>query len=164
LPRRAAVVFPYVLIHLPFDARSEQQDFREENAMTHPDIETMKTAYELANGGDIPAMLRVMDSRVEWHEPGGGNAPAGTFNGVDEVLASVFGSVPGSFTEYRAEPDRFLRDGAGNVVVSGTFRARTTSGRDIEAPFVHVWSMRDGKVVRLTNHVDADAWGDAWAG
>jgi len=133
--------------------------------MAHQDVETMRRAYELANQGDIPGMLAAtMDDQVEWHEFGGGNAPAGVFHGVERVASAVFGPVPAAFEEYRAEPDRFIRDAAGHVVVVGTFRGRGKEGRRLDAPFVHVWELRDGKVVRMRNHVDADAWREAWGG
>lgn len=132
--------------------------------MAHQDVETMRRCYEVANRGDIPALLASLDERVEWHEPGGGSAPAGTFRGVESVANEVFGPVPARFAEYRAEPDRFIRDAAGHVVVVGTFRVRSQDGMRFEAPFAHVWELRDGKITRLYNHVDADAWRQAWGG
>ena len=44
----------------------------------------------------------ILDAGVEWHEPGGGNSPSGTFNGPDAVASEIFGSIQANFDEYSA--------------------------------------------------------------
>jgi hypothetical protein len=34
----------------------------------------------------------------------------------------------------------------------------------LDAPFVHVWTMRSGKASRFYNHVEQSAWTKAWRG
>jgi ketosteroid isomerase-like protein len=131
--------------------------------MAQQDVETMRTAYEAFNRADIPGALAAFDDGIEWHEPGGGNAPAGTFQGAASVGNDVFATVPANFAEFRAEPARFIDAGA-HLVVVGTFRGRGKGGQPLEAPFAHVWEMRDGKAVRFHNHVEADPWRRAWGG
>ena len=47
--------------------------------MSEQDVSTMRNAYEAFNRADIPAVLEAFDPQIEWHEPGGGSAPQGTF-------------------------------------------------------------------------------------
>ena len=53
--------------------------------MSQEDLNTIQSAYEAFNRGDIPAVLEAFDPQIEWHEPGGGRAVAGTFKGPDSV-------------------------------------------------------------------------------
>ena len=50
-------------------------------AVAEQDVDTIRGAYEAFDRGDVPAVLGILDAEVEWHEPGGGNAPSGTFMG-----------------------------------------------------------------------------------
>ncbi len=70
--------------------------------MSQQDVSTMRAAYEAFNRGDIPAVLAAFDPAIEWHEPGGGRAPRGTFRGAESVARDVFAAVPANFDEFRA--------------------------------------------------------------
>jgi uncharacterized protein len=128
------------------------------------DVDTIRGAYEAFDRGDVPAVLGILDAEVEWHEPGGGNAPSGTFNGPGDVGSEVFGLIPANFDEYSAEPAGFSDEGD-RVVVTGRFTGRNKNGAELDTGFVHVFEMRDGKVVRFENQIDdAAAWATGWGG
>ncbi len=131
--------------------------------MAQQDVETMRAAYEAFNRGDIPGALAAFDDQIEWREPGGGTAPRGTYQGTERVGGEVFAAIPESFEEFRAEPERFI-DAGEHVVVIGRFRGRSKGGRELDAPFAHVWTMRHGKAARFYNHVEAGPWAAAWGG
>ena len=76
--------------------------------MSEQDVSTMRNAYEAFNRADIPAVLEAFDPQIEWHEPGGGRAPQGTFNGAQSVANDVFAMVPENFDEFEAQPDAFI--------------------------------------------------------
>lgn len=130
--------------------------------MSEQDVETVRSAYESFNKGDIPGVLATYDANIEWNEPGGGNAPAGTFNGPDQVAQEVFSKVPETFDEFAAETDEF-DDQDGTVVVKGRFKGKNKSGAELDAPFEHINEVKDGKVVRFENKVDQDAWAAGWS-
>ncbi len=131
--------------------------------MSQQDVRTMRRAYEAFDRADIPAVLSAFDAQIEWVEPGGGRAPAGTFRGPQSVADQVFATVPQNFDEFRAEPEQFI-DAGEHVVVVGRFRAKSKSGATLDAPFAHVWRMRDGKATHFQNYVEADSWATAWGG
>ena len=56
--------------------------------------------YDDFNSGDIEAVTARFDADIEWIEPGGGNAPAGTFRGPQSVANDVFAKVPENFDEF----------------------------------------------------------------
>jgi ketosteroid isomerase-like protein len=132
--------------------------------MAATDLQTLQDAYEAFNRGDIPAVLAVQDPNIEWNEPGGGRAPAGTFHGPQSVGEDVFSAVPENFEEFTVEPERFFAAFGDHVIVVGQFRARPKAGGDMTAAFAHVWQMREGKAARFHNYVDAAAWARGWGG
>ncbi len=131
--------------------------------MSRQDVEAMRSAYEAFNRGDIPGALAAFDQQIEWHEPGGGRAPRGTFHGSQSVADDVFATIPQNFDEFRAEPDQFI-DAGDHVVVTGRFRGRAKGGQQLDAPFAHVWAMRNGKAARFQNYVDQPTWTRGWGG
>lgn len=131
--------------------------------MSQQDVATVRGAYEAFNRGDIPAVLTALDPQIEWHEPGGGRAPQGTFRGPQSVANDVFSAVPQHFDEFRAEPDQFI-DAGDHVVVTGRFRGRTKSGQALDASFAHVYAMRNGKAASFRNYVDAPTWAKGLSG
>ena len=129
--------------------------------MSQQDVETVRSAYDAFNRKDIPAVLALYDPQIEWIEGGGGRSPAGTFRGPQSVANDVFATVPQNFDDFRADPEQFI-DAGGHVVVVGRFRGKATSGATLDAPFVHVNRMRNGKVVGFQNFVEATSWARAW--
>jgi ketosteroid isomerase-like protein len=132
--------------------------------MSEQDVETVRNTYEAFNRGDIPAVLANYQPDIEWIEPGGGNAPSGTFNGTDQVEQEVFGKVPESFGEsFLVQVDE-IKDEGDKVVASGRFKGHHTSGADLDAAFEHVADMKDGKLARFENKPDVEAWAKGWGG
>jgi ketosteroid isomerase-like protein len=72
--------------------------------MSEQDVSTMRNAYEAFNRADIPAVLEAFDPQIEWHEPGGGRAPQGTFSGAESVANDVFATVPETSMSSRPSP------------------------------------------------------------
>jgi len=48
--------------------------------------------------------------------------------------------------------------------VVGHFRGSAKSGAAVNVPFVHLWTMREGKAASFENVVDRDLWTQAWGG
>ena len=125
--------------------------------MAQQDVKVIRSGYESFNRKDIAAVLELYDPRIEWIEPGGGRSPAGTYRGPQNVASEAFASVPQNFDDFRVEPEQFI-DAVGHVVVVGRFRGKAKNGGTLDAPFVHVYRMRNGKAVFFQNYVDATRW------
>jgi ketosteroid isomerase-like protein len=130
--------------------------------MSEQDVETLRGSYADFNSGNPQGVLDRLDTEVEWIEPGGGNAPSGTFRGPQSVGEDVFSAVPQQFDEFAAEAENY-DDQGDTIVVTGRFKGRSKSGAELDAPFEHVYVMKDGKVARMENKVDQDAWTAAWS-
>jgi ketosteroid isomerase-like protein len=131
--------------------------------MPEQDVETVRGGYEEFNCGSPQGVLDRLHEEVEWVEPGGGNAPSGTFNGVQSVADDVIGRVPQYFDEFQVDAEEF-EDQGDTIVVKGRFTGTAKSGAELDTPFEHAFTMRDGKIARLENRVaDQDAWAAAWS-
>ncbi len=130
--------------------------------MSQQDVDTVRGAYEAFNRGDIPAVLETFDPDIEWVEPGGGNAPSGTFRGPDSVAQDVFGAIGANFDEFSADADEF-KDEGDRVVVTGRVHGNAKGGATLDAAFEHDFGMRDGKTARFENNVDREAWAQGWS-
>src|SRR5512132_512175 len=125
--------------------------------MSEQDVETVRGAYTEFNSGNPQGVLDVLVEDVEWIEPGGGNAPSGTFNSPQSVGDDVFSAIPQYFDEFTAEPENF-DDQGDRVVVTGRFKGKAKSGAELDAAFEHTFDMRDGKVAGFENKPDQEAW------
>lgn len=130
--------------------------------MSEQDVETVRGGYDAFNSGNIDGVLGNLDENVEWVEPGGGNAPQGTFHSPDEVASEVFPKVQQYFEEFVCTPEDF-QDQGDQIVVTGRFKGKAKSGAELDAPFEHDYEMRNGKIARLENKVDQEAWASAWS-
>jgi len=130
--------------------------------MSEEDVETVRGGYDAFNSGNPEGVLERLDAEVVWIEPGGGNAPAGTFNGPQSVGDEVFPPVGQYFDEFTAEPENY-DDQGDTIVVTGRFKGKAKSGAELDAAFEHVYEMKDGKIARLENKVDQEAWTAGWS-
>jgi hypothetical protein len=123
--------------------------------MSEENVNIMRQGYDAFNRGDIDAVTGIMDPEIEWQEPDVEGLPdRGTHHGLEAVVNNVFGAVAEHWDEFRAVADEFL-DADDRVVVLGHFRVRgKATGKTVDAPFAHVWTLRDGKVVHHRNYVD----------
>ncbi|WP_075794455.1 nuclear transport factor 2 family protein [Massilia putida] len=105
--------------------------------------------YRLFQNGDIPAMMAYAHDDAVWIGPDAEALPfAGSFHGKAEV-ARFFSELGAAM-----QPTRFvIKDVIAEndkVVVLGeaTWLVKST-GRSYDSPWVHVFTMRDGKFVRV---------------
>lgn len=113
----------------------------------------VRRLYTAFARGDVPAVLGALAPDVRWTEAEG-FPHGGTYIGPDAVLHNVFMPLAAEWQGFAAVPQEFIAD-AGTVVVlgdySGTWKA---TGKRFSAPFAHVWTLRDGRVVAFSQHTD----------
>ena len=116
-------------------------------------IDSVKQIYQGFAEGDIPTVLGLLNSEIDWTEAEG-FPYAGTYHGPRAVLEGVFMRLGSEWNGFAAVPDEFI-DGGDTVVVlgkySGTYKR---TGKSFQADFAHVWKMRDGKAIRFIQYVD----------
>jgi uncharacterized protein len=130
--------------------------------MSQGNVDLVTSAYDDFNSGNMDGVIARLHADVEWIEPGGGNSPSGTFRGPDSVANEVFARVPENFDEFTVEVVD-ARDERDTVIVTSHFKGKSKSGADLDAPAEQVWEVREGKIVRLENKPDQEAWARAWS-
>ena len=121
----------------------------------------VRRSYEAFARDDLDGVLADMDPDIEWHQAQG--LPHGGFyRGLDEVRRNIFDPLGEEWwDEFTADPDEFL-DAGPEVVVLGRYRGRAKgTGKQLDVPFVHVWTVRDGKAVRFRQFLDTAGWVEA---
>ena len=84
--------------------------------------------------------------------------------GGDAVLKTVLGPIGRVFENFAATPLDFLTEGDRTVafgLYTGKFRS---SGGELRAPFVHLWTVRDGMIVDFSQYTDSAGWTEAVLG
>ena len=130
--------------------------------MSQENVDLVTGGYDDFNAGNIDALTARFHPEIEWNEPGGGNAPGGTFKGPDSVANDVFATVPQNFDEFTCTVED-ARDEGDTVIVTARFKAKNKSGAELDTRAEHVWEIRDGKVARFENRVDQEAWAAGWS-
>ena len=127
---------------------------------TQSGIPLVKQVYGAFARGDVPAVLGAFDENVEWTSAEGAPYP-GTFRGPNAILTNIFARLGGEWEGFRAEPAEFL-DAGEHIVALGRYSGNYKgTGRSMNAAFAHVWTVRNGKVVRFRQYADTRKMAEA---
>jgi ketosteroid isomerase-like protein len=115
--------------------------------LSQADIETLRLGYEAFSRGDWEAAFRGAHPDVELKTADRVTNP-GTYRGHEEVTR-FFDDLLEPFEEVTAEPQEFF-DRGDQIVVFVRMRLRPRgSSAIVENLIGHLWTMRDGKVLRF---------------
>ncbi|MGW7313280.1 nuclear transport factor 2 family protein [Streptomyces sp. NPDC054854] len=118
----------------------------------------IRSAYAAFHTHDVGALLNALAPDVEWVHPDSmadynlGGTKYG-HEGVREFLAHAPTVVGGM----RLEPMEFVESGD-RVVVFGVRHVTSVSGRTEQLSFIHSWTIRDGRAVRMEDMFDTVAF------
>jgi uncharacterized protein len=130
--------------------------------MSEENKKTVQGMYEAFGRGDIGTVLAALDPGVEWWEAENFiYADNNPYVGPDAVLQGVFARIGGEWEGFSVSAKEVLD--AGNTIVghghySGKFR---NTGRDVRAQFAHVFTFRDGKIVKFQQYTDTAQFREA---
>ena len=124
-------------------------------------VDIVERAYEAFARGDLDAVVADMDESIEWQQAQG-LPHGGTYRGLAEVRANVFDPLDRDWwSVFTAVPDEFLEAGE-EVVVLGRYRGTAKqTGKQLDVPFVHIWSLRGEKAWRFRQFLDTAGWVEA---
>ncbi len=115
--------------------------------MPRAEIETLRAVYEAISRGDWDAALRDAGPDFEFIPPDQ-NPIAGTYRGRDAVRG-FFAELWAAFEEVTIEPGPFLEADDLIVVSLRMTLSPSDSGAKVEMRITHLWTMRDGRPVRV---------------
>lgn len=120
-------------------------------------VAVIQQAYQCFGQGDVAGVLSTLTDDVVWHVAPVANVPyTGTRNG-HAGAGEFFGLMAEIEDVLKFEPREFIAQGD-KVVVVGHFAGRPkATGREYETYWVHVFTMRDGKISNFAEYTDTAA-------
>ena len=121
-------------------------------------LDLVQRSYAAFARDDLDAVVADMHPEIEWHQAQG-LPHGGLHRGVADVRRNIFEPLDESWwDEFTADPDEFLNAG-GEIVVMGRYRGVAKhTGKQLDVPFVHVWTVREGKAIRFRQFLDTAGW------
>ena len=118
------------------------------------DVKVLRDAYEALNQGDIESALAVLDEQAEWCEHS--DLPeAGLYRGKD-AIRTFLQSFLESWENFVQETEDVIA-GAGCVLILLRSRSRGKgSGISVEGQYAHLWTLRDGRGMRVDAYLDRE--------
>jgi ketosteroid isomerase-like protein len=115
--------------------------------------------------GDVPGVLASFDPRIEWREAEGFRyADRNPYIGPQAVAEGVFQRIVSDVDQFTVVPENVI-DANDTVVVEGRYKGTMKStGTPVDAQFVHVWRLRQGKIIRFQQYTDTAQWARAAGG
>jgi uncharacterized protein len=113
-------------------------------------IAVVRRLYEARGNPEV--IHQVLASDVRW-EVVEGFPHSNVYVGLSGV-ADFFTRLFSDFEDWYTEPSEFFETGD-KVIAIGTYSARAkATGKTFKARFAHVWTLRDGMIVRLQQCAD----------
>jgi hypothetical protein len=117
-------------------------------------IDTVRGFYDALGRSDVPGVLALLQSELEWTEAERFPYYSGTWRSPQEILDKLLIPLTRDWTGFSAKALDFIGEGDRVVslgVYSGTFKS---TGRSMTAPFAHVWTVRGGRIAKFEMHTD----------
>lgn len=130
--------------------------------MSEENRKTIQGMYEAFGRGDIGTVLSALDPEIEWWEAENFiYADGNPYVGHQGVLQGVFARLGSEWEGFSVSPEELLDAGetiVGRGYYSGKFRK---TGSDVRAQFAHLFTFRNGKVVKFQQYTDTAQFREA---
>lgn len=121
-------------------------------------LDLVQEFYSLFAQGNVPGALDLLHLDVEWSETERSPYYAGAVRGAAAIVETVFAPITGDFDGFAGVPEEFVAQGD-RVVVFGKYSGvAKVSGKALLVPFVHSWTVSEGKLARFVQYTDSTPW------
>ncbi len=117
-------------------------------------IDIVRAFYASLGRGDVPGLLALMAPEIEWTEAERFPYHAGTWRTPQAVVDGLLVPIGRDWSAFSATPTEYVSDGERVVALghyAGTYR---TTGRSFTAAFAHLWTVRQGRIIRFVQYTD----------
>ncbi len=121
--------------------------------------EVVRGIYDAFARGDVDGFFAAAHTDIEWDEAEG-MPYGGVYHGRQEIEEKVFGPILADVDGFTAAPDEILPLDAHRVIALGRHGGTGAAG-PLDARFVHIWTVTDGKVSRYQQLADTRRFCDA---
>ena len=123
--------------------------------MSEQNVKIVRGMYEAFGKGDVGTVIAALDRSVEWLEAENFIYDDGNpYIGQNAVLEGVFIRIGTEWDGFTVSPKEILDAGetiVGHGYYSGTYKK---NGKPVRAQFAHLFTFRDGKVVKFQQYTD----------
>ena len=126
--------------------------------MAQDRMEVVRGLYEAFGSGDMDRVAALI-ARTEWHEAEG-MPYGGRYQGSEDVFQNVFGRIAADVEGFSARPDELLPAGEDRVLGLGRYKGKGSSG-EVDVAFAHLWTVRDGEIVKFVQYADTHKYREA---
>ena len=129
--------------------------------MSQANRQLIQELYDAFARGDAGAVLAGFHPEIRWLEAEHvGYDDRNPYHGPGQVGEGVFGRIMAEWDGFRVGPHQLVAEG--DVVVAlgrytGRYRA---TGRILDAQFVHVWTISNGRVTAFQQYADTAQFGE----
>lgn len=123
--------------------------------MSAENVAVVKGIYDAFAAGDVAGVLGRMSPDIVWLEAENfPYADGNPYRGTEAVAAGVFARCVGEWNGFGVRMNDLI-DGGDRVVALGRYGGEhKQTGRRMNPQAVHVWMLRDGKVVAFQQYID----------
>ena len=114
-------------------------------------VDLVKGVYEALGAGDGERLTKLL-ADTHWVEAEG-MPYGGTYRGFAEIAGNVFGPIGADVQGFTAVADEVIPAGEDRVLGLGRYGGNGAAG-SLDAPFAHLWTVRDGKVTGFVQYAD----------
>jgi uncharacterized protein len=125
--------------------------------VSQANVDLVSSAYEAFRTGDMDTVTRLL-ADTEWHEAEG-MPYGGTYTGAEAILSGVLGPITQDVEQFSVETDEML-DAGDKVVSLGRYAGHGAEG-PVDSAYAHVWTIRDGTIVRFDQFADTKVFAQA---
>ena len=124
--------------------------------MSEENVEVVRRTYEAFNRGGLDAVTDLAHPDIEFVPPPiWPDSP--TLRGIDAIQEMARQWIE-TFDDFQIAPERFIEAGQDQVLVFVRDRGRVKgSGAEIDNRFIHVWTIREGKIAKWESFTDEAA-------
>ncbi len=127
--------------------------------MTTTIEDLVRATYPALAAGDSAALDELLDPEFTSSFAEGMPVAGGIHRGREAARQDGWWAI-GRRYAVRAEPDDYVPCADGRLLVLGRYRGRARSGDGVvDAAFMHLWTARDGRLVKLHQVTDTARWG-----
>jgi uncharacterized protein len=122
--------------------------------MSRENVDLARRGYEAFARRDLDAAIELMHPEIEAHDPP--EVPDATIYRGRDAVRRDWEQTSELFEDFSIDVEKSF-DRGDEVVVFLRYRGRgRESGAEVEALMAHVWTVRDGKAVRLRQFLDRE--------
>ncbi|MCC8466218.1 nuclear transport factor 2 family protein [Photorhabdus bodei] len=102
--------------------------------------------------GDIDVLRQIMASDIIW-DVTEGSRYGGVYEGIEDILNNFFVPFLNDIDEFIVDSSEYF-ESDDHVIVLGNYLGRVKRGKRFISRFVHIWTVRDGWLVKLQQTAD----------